>query len=175
MQFDIEPGGRHLASGGEDGAVRLYDLAEGRQVASFAAAADTVNGCSFHPALPLLATASGERVYPTAGLFSDSEAEDEAASEAGGAGWTNALRVWQLPSAAAAAAAEAVEAADAAEGGAAAAELEAAVELEERKRAATRAADAMMAATVDGEEQRRAKRPKPTALWKGFPGGNPLL
>ena len=159
MQFDIEPGGRHLASGGEDGAVRLYDLAEGRQVASFAAAADTVNGCSFHPALPLLATASGERVYPTAGLFSDSEAEDEGAGEAGGGGWTNALRVWQLPSAAAA---------EAAEGGAAA-------ELEERKRAATRAADAMMAATVDGEEPRRAKRPKPTALWKGFPGGNPLL
>ena len=170
MQFDIEPGGRHLASGGEDGAVRLYDLAEGRQVASFAAAADTVNGCSFHPALPLLATASGERVYPTAGLFSDSEAEGEAEGEAPGAGWTNALRVWQLPSAAAA---------EAAEGGAAAAEaaegVAAAAELEERKRAATRAADAMMAATADGEEPRRAKRPKPTALWKGFPGGNPLL
>ena len=46
-------------AGGEDGAVRLFDLRDGREVAAFHAADDTVNGCHFHPYLPLLGTASG--------------------------------------------------------------------------------------------------------------------
>ncbi|KAF8062083.1 APY2 [Scenedesmus sp. PABB004] len=59
--FSIEPCGRHLATGGCDGAVRVFDLRDGQQVASFVAAADTVNGCDFSPCLSLLATASGHR------------------------------------------------------------------------------------------------------------------
>lgn len=39
--------------------MRVYDLATEAEVAQFQAADDTVNGCEFHPFLPLLATASG--------------------------------------------------------------------------------------------------------------------
>ncbi|GLC72449.1 hypothetical protein PLESTF_001248900 [Pleodorina starrii] len=59
IQFDIEPCGRHLITGGCDGAVRVFDLQDGRQVDRQRIAADTVNGATFHPCLDLLATASG--------------------------------------------------------------------------------------------------------------------
>ena len=39
--------------------MRVFDLAMGEEVATFAAAGDTVNGLHFHPCLPLAATASG--------------------------------------------------------------------------------------------------------------------
>ena len=38
----------------------MFDLQEGQEVASYQAAADTVNGFHFHPFLPLTATASGK-------------------------------------------------------------------------------------------------------------------
>lgn len=38
----------------------MFDLQEGQEVASYQAAADTVNGFHFHPFLPLAATASGK-------------------------------------------------------------------------------------------------------------------
>jgi hypothetical protein len=41
----------------------VFDLCDGRQVASFQAAADTVNGVDFSPCLGLLATASGHRRF----------------------------------------------------------------------------------------------------------------
>jgi WD40 repeat protein len=47
VAFDIEPCGRHLASGGTDGEVRVFDLARGEQVGAFAAAPDTVRGVRF--------------------------------------------------------------------------------------------------------------------------------
>eukprot|EP00884_Botryococcus_braunii_P006725 jgi/Botrbrau1/16053/Bobra.7_2s0027.1 len=59
--FDIEPCGRHLASGGQDGSVRVFDLASGAAVANFGVADDVVNGFQFHPYLPLAATATGDR------------------------------------------------------------------------------------------------------------------
>eukprot|EP00850_Spirogloea_muscicola_P016223 SM000130S27110 [mRNA] locus=s130:186264:190849:- [translate_table: standard] len=77
IAFDIEPCGRHLATGGQHGEVRIFDLSTGEQVSSFHAAPDTVNGCSFHPWLPLAATSSGQRQYNlTLPQESDSE-EDE--------------------------------------------------------------------------------------------------
>eukprot|EP00878_Enallax_costatus_P041311 GHUV01047987.1.p1 GENE.GHUV01047987.1~~GHUV01047987.1.p1 ORF type:complete len:364 (+),score=110.95 GHUV01047987.1:973-2064(+) len=61
--FSIEPCGRHLATGGCDGDVRVFDLCTGLQVDAFRAAADTVNGVDFSPCVNLLVTASGHRRY----------------------------------------------------------------------------------------------------------------
>ena len=73
ITFYIEPAGRCLASGGDDGIVRLYDLRDGSTAGSFRGAVDAVNGCSFHPSEIFLATSSGERsFYPE----SDEEEED---------------------------------------------------------------------------------------------------
>lgn len=63
IQFDIEPSGRHLGTGGQDGLVHIYDLQTGQWVSSFQAASDTVSGFSFHPYLPMAATSSGHRRF----------------------------------------------------------------------------------------------------------------
>ncbi|KAL5579321.1 hypothetical protein UlMin_011763 [Ulmus minor] len=63
IMFDIEPLGRHLGTGGQDGFVHIYDLQSGQWVSSFQAALDTVNGFSFHPYLPMAATSSGHRRF----------------------------------------------------------------------------------------------------------------
>ncbi|XP_062161405.1 uncharacterized protein LOC133868510 [Alnus glutinosa] len=61
--FDIEPSGRHLGTGGQDGLVHIYDLQTGQWVSSFHAALDTVSGFSFHPFLPMAASSSGHRRF----------------------------------------------------------------------------------------------------------------
>lgn len=63
IQFDIEPVGRYLGTGGQDGLVHIYDLQTGEWLSSFQGALDTVNGFSFHPFLPMAATSSGHRRY----------------------------------------------------------------------------------------------------------------
>ncbi|KAL2925262.1 Telomerase Cajal body protein 1 [Bienertia sinuspersici] len=63
ISFDIEPIGRHLATGGQDGLVHIYDLQTGQWTSSFAAALDTVNGFSFHPFLPMAVSSSGHRRF----------------------------------------------------------------------------------------------------------------
>ncbi|XP_077254008.1 transducin/WD40 repeat-like superfamily protein [Tasmannia lanceolata] len=63
--FDIEPCGRHLGTGGQDGLVHIYDLQNGQWVSSFQAASDTVNGFCFHPYLPMAASSSGHRRFGT--------------------------------------------------------------------------------------------------------------
>ncbi|XP_057544146.1 uncharacterized protein LOC130823530 [Amaranthus tricolor] len=70
ISFDIEPIGRHLGTGGQDGLVHIYDLQTGQWTSSFAAASDTVNGFSFHPFLPMAVTSSGHRRF---GLPDDTE------------------------------------------------------------------------------------------------------
>ncbi|EFJ43030.1 hypothetical protein VOLCADRAFT_106969 [Volvox carteri f. nagariensis] len=59
VQFDIEPCGKHLITGGCDGALTAFDLQKGIEIDRQRIAADTVNGVAFHPCLDLLATASG--------------------------------------------------------------------------------------------------------------------
>ncbi|XP_058114163.1 uncharacterized protein LOC131257018 isoform X2 [Magnolia sinica] len=61
--FDIEPCGRHLGTGGQDGQVHIYDLQSGQWIASFQAASDTANGFCFHPSLPMAASSSGHRRF----------------------------------------------------------------------------------------------------------------
>ncbi|KAL3696347.1 hypothetical protein R1sor_010423 [Riccia sorocarpa] len=63
VSFDIEPFGRHLGTGGQDGIVHIYDLQSGLWVNSFQAAIDTVNSFCFHPSFPLAASASGHRRF----------------------------------------------------------------------------------------------------------------
>ncbi|CAH1448409.1 unnamed protein product [Lactuca virosa] len=63
IQFDTEPYGRYLGTGGQDGLVHIYDLQTGQWVSSFQAASDTVSGFSFHPFLPMAATSSGHRRF----------------------------------------------------------------------------------------------------------------
>ncbi|KAK6917466.1 WD40 repeat [Dillenia turbinata] len=70
--FDIEPGGRHLGTGGQDGLVHIYDLQTGQWVSGFPAAQDTVNCFSFHPFLPMAASSSGHRRF---GVLEDCEEE----------------------------------------------------------------------------------------------------
>ncbi|PON50413.1 Quinoprotein alcohol dehydrogenase-like superfamily [Trema orientale] len=70
--FDIEPLGRHLGTGGQDGFVHIYDLQTGQWKSSFQAALDTVNGFSFHPYLPMAASSSGHRRF----LVPDDGSED---------------------------------------------------------------------------------------------------
>lgn len=61
--FDIDPLGRHLCTGGQDGIVHIYDLQTGQWVSGFQAALDTVNGFSFHPFLPMATSSSGQRRF----------------------------------------------------------------------------------------------------------------
>ncbi|KAL0915751.1 hypothetical protein M5K25_013204 [Dendrobium thyrsiflorum] len=72
ISFDIEPSGRHLGTGGQDGIVQIYDLQSGEWVSGFQAASDTVNCFSFHPSVPLAATSSGNRRFIMPGNVEDS-------------------------------------------------------------------------------------------------------
>lgn len=63
ISFDIEPSGRHLGTGGQDGIVHIYDLQSGEWVSGFQAASDTVSCFSFHPSVPLAASSSGHRRF----------------------------------------------------------------------------------------------------------------
>ncbi|XP_057764645.1 uncharacterized protein LOC130985597 [Salvia miltiorrhiza] len=87
IQFDIEPLGRYLGTGGQDGLVHIYDLQTGEWVSSFQAALDTVNGFGFHPFLPMAATSSGHRRY----IDLDDSAEDNSLS-----GDENCVSIWSF-------------------------------------------------------------------------------
>jgi len=86
--FSIEPCGRHLASGGEDGWIGVWDLRDGSKVAGFEGAKDVVvNGVEFHPGGGLLLSASGERRYD---VEADDGSDDDAME-----GEVNAVKIWK--------------------------------------------------------------------------------
>lgn len=87
ISFDIEPHGRHLGTGGEDGLVHIYDLQTGQWTSSFAAASDTVNGFAFHPFLPMAVSSSGHRRFGT---------PDEAEEDLSLSGNENCASVWSF-------------------------------------------------------------------------------
>uniref|UniRef100_A0A8C9DQ68 Telomerase Cajal body protein 1 n=1 Tax=Prolemur simus TaxID=1328070 RepID=A0A8C9DQ68_PROSS len=70
IYFDLDPTGQYLVSGSTSGAVSVWDTSgagdDGKPepVLSFLPQKDCTNGVSLHPSLPLLATASGQRVFP---------------------------------------------------------------------------------------------------------------
>lgn len=87
VSFDIEPCGRHLGTGGQDGLVHIYDLQTGQWTSGFQAASDIVNGFSFHPTLPIAVSSSGSRRFS----IPDSYEEDVNLS-----GDENCVSVWEF-------------------------------------------------------------------------------
>ncbi|XP_033928128.1 telomerase Cajal body protein 1 isoform X2 [Melopsittacus undulatus] len=97
VTFDLDPTGRYLVSGDTRGFVSLWDTVgtppEGTDlpllspVLRFRALQDCINGTSLHPQLPLLATSSGQRLFPP--LWSSDEEEDEPPP-----GGDNRLQLW---------------------------------------------------------------------------------
>lgn len=85
VSFDIEPCGRHLGTGGQDGLIHIYDLQTGQWTSGFQAASDIVNGFSFHPTLPFAVSSSGSRRFS----FPESYEEDTDLS-----GDENCVSVW---------------------------------------------------------------------------------
>ncbi|XP_072972349.1 uncharacterized protein [Typha angustifolia] len=88
IAFDVEPYGRHLATGGQDGLVHVYDLQSGQWITAFQAASDTINGFSFHPSLPLAASSSGHRRFRIVDNFEENLSFH---------GDENCASVWMLP------------------------------------------------------------------------------
>ncbi|KAM8900663.1 telomerase Cajal body protein 1 isoform 2-T4 [Spinachia spinachia] len=105
IYFDLDPSGRYLLSGDTDGMVSVWDTQTAppdgdeellQPQLSFQAHWDCTNGISVHPFMPLLATSSGQRQFPSPG-----ESEGDSASEGEGAEmWPkktrqdNALSLW---------------------------------------------------------------------------------
>ncbi|XP_023369771.1 telomerase Cajal body protein 1 isoform X2 [Otolemur garnettii] len=70
IYFDLDLIGHFLVSGSTTGAVSVWDTSRSgndgkpESVLNFLPQKDCTNGVSLHPSLPLLATASGQRVFP---------------------------------------------------------------------------------------------------------------
>ncbi|XP_065829238.1 telomerase Cajal body protein 1-like [Oscarella lobularis] len=98
IYFDLDRGGDWLVSGQQCGKVRVWKVGSDEdfkadQVAlpyfEFDSHLSAVNGVSLHPYLPLLATASGQRVFKDFG-DSDSENDGEFTSP------DNSLKIWSI-------------------------------------------------------------------------------
>ncbi|XP_029311036.1 telomerase Cajal body protein 1 isoform X2 [Cottoperca gobio] len=107
IYFDLDMSGRYLLSGDTEGVVSVWDTLTASPDANeallqpqlrFKAHWDCTNGISIHPFMPLLATSSGQRQFPSPG-----ESEGDSASEGeGGEGvmspqetrQDNALSLW---------------------------------------------------------------------------------
>ncbi|KAK2573787.1 Telomerase Cajal body protein 1 [Acropora cervicornis] len=103
VYFDIDRSGQYIISGNADGTVAVWDstlpptsddtTAEAtlQPVMKFIAHGDFVNGASFHPSLPLLATSSGQRQFELLGHCTDDE---ESMEQDSGVQVDNSLRIW---------------------------------------------------------------------------------
>ncbi|KAK4689831.1 telomerase Cajal body protein 1, partial [Tremellales sp. Uapishka_1] len=83
--FDVDPWGRWIASGDEEGIVRIWDISEGgKETPVFEEQLhdDVVNSVQSHPFSPMLLTASGSRSYlDTEGSGSSSESSSDSGSD----------------------------------------------------------------------------------------------
>ncbi|EDV21331.1 uncharacterized protein TRIADDRAFT_60247 [Trichoplax adhaerens] len=83
IYFDLDPSGRYLSSGNQDGTINIWDTTLSAQndekdsplpsLLQFVAHRDAVNGVSFHPTLPLLASSCGQRLFVTPGRNYDND------------------------------------------------------------------------------------------------------
>eukprot|EP00798_Chlamydomonas_sp_ICE-L_P027478 gene27478-4784_t len=64
IQFDVEPCGRHLATGGCNGSVKVFDLTTGEAKDEILVSRDAVNGVDFHPFLNLMAVSDATSWRP---------------------------------------------------------------------------------------------------------------
>lgn len=77
IEFDVDPTGRYLATGGCGGHVLIYDMLTGGQLVNqFDPHSDGTNGVSFHPTQDLIATASGQRTFPSQPDSDEEEDQD---------------------------------------------------------------------------------------------------
>ncbi|XP_010771548.1 telomerase Cajal body protein 1 [Notothenia coriiceps] len=103
IYFDLDPSGRYLLSGDTGGVVSVWDTLTAppngdeellQPQLRFNAHWDCTNGISIHPFMPLLATSSGQRQFPSPGE-SDSEGEGgEAVMSPQEIRQDNALSLW---------------------------------------------------------------------------------
>lgn len=111
MYFDIDRENKFLVSGNQNGKVSVWDLSLELSSPSnhpypvldtftqFSAHEDTTNGVSLHPSLPLLATASGQRMVQPPVIGSDGESDEEMDQDdeqKGAFSFHNSLRIWSL-------------------------------------------------------------------------------
>nr|XP_033780393.1 telomerase Cajal body protein 1 [Geotrypetes seraphini]XP_033780394.1 telomerase Cajal body protein 1 [Geotrypetes seraphini]XP_033780395.1 telomerase Cajal body protein 1 [Geotrypetes seraphini] len=103
MYFDAELYGRHLVSGNTEGLVSVWDTSlapsDGPEpilepVLKFQAQQDCINGISLHPTLPLLATASGQRIMPEPLDSSEEDDADDVLMTSRHIRSENSLRLW---------------------------------------------------------------------------------
>ncbi|XP_003966879.2 telomerase Cajal body protein 1 [Takifugu rubripes] len=104
IYFDLDASGRYLISGDTEGVVSVWDTQTVPPEASeellqpqlrFQAHWDCTNGVSVHPFMPLLATSSGQRKFPSPGDSEDDSGPDsEAAAVPRERREDNTLRVW---------------------------------------------------------------------------------
>jgi len=118
LSFDLDPSGRYLVTGNEEGHVTVFDLQEPesnpptrlvRQYNSLHG--DTITSAAFHPFRPLLVTCSGQRKFPvvsddssdSTGTDSDSDSSGSSPSDEEMPAATrrpdfsdNSLRVWKM-------------------------------------------------------------------------------
>lgn len=102
IYFELDRSGQYMFSGSHDGTVNIWDttvtpeeLFPGQDSVlkvtnKFQAHKDTVNGISLHPYLPLLASSSGQRHFPS--VYDSDSSEDEASDII-----ENTLKLWAFP------------------------------------------------------------------------------
>ena len=107
IYFDVDPSGRYLASGSTDGSLTVWNLdavdnsstsTPYKLKVAFEKSkihSDCVNGVSFHPYRPLLATSCGQRHLTSEFVFSSDEDGEEKSEENSK---ESSLNVWDLSS-----------------------------------------------------------------------------
>ncbi|XP_076843471.1 telomerase Cajal body protein 1 [Brachyhypopomus gauderio] len=90
IYFDLDPSGRYLISGDTDGVMSVWDTLtappDGNEVVlqpllQFQAHRDCTNGISVHPYMPLVASCSGQRHFPSPADDSSSDEEGPMSSD----------------------------------------------------------------------------------------------
>ncbi|KAG9289033.1 hypothetical protein G9A89_015582 [Geosiphon pyriformis] len=100
LSFDIDPTGKYLTTGNQDGQILVYDISTGtdkgiqRKVLECSAHGDSISAVEFHRALPLLVSCSGQRKYHTVDendlkMMENSWSRQKSKSD-------NSLKIWKI-------------------------------------------------------------------------------